>query len=138
MAKKVKTLTKLKKDLDSIFSKFIRLRNANDYGWVKCVTCIKMDHWKKLQAGHFISRRHLSTRWDEDNVQVQCYGCNVMQQGRQFEFSKWLDDKYGAGKSDQLLQKSRELKKFDRYELERLHLEYKQEVEYHLNRIGEL
>lgn len=61
-----------------------------------------------------------------------------MQQGRQFEFGKWLDDKYGAGKSDELLQKSRELKKFDRYELERLHLEYKQEVEYHLNRIGEL
>lgn len=136
--KKLKTIPKLKKELDSIFSRFIRLRNADDDGYVSCVTCLKVDHWKNLQCGHFMSRRHSSTRWDEDNCQVQCYSCNVMQQGKQYEFSKWLDKTFGEGKSDELLIKSRESRKFDRYELERMHLEYRQEVEYHLNRIGEL
>lgn len=140
MAKrKAKTLTKLKAELDKVFSRYIRLRRADsETGDAICVTCGIIKHWKELQNGHFMSRRHSSTRWDEDNCQVQCYSCNVMQQGKQYEFSLWLDNYYGEGKADELLAKSRETRKFDRYELERMHLEYKQEVEFHLNRIGEL
>jgi hypothetical protein len=55
-----------------------------------------------------MSRRHYSTRWDEDNVQVQCYGCNVMNQGQQFLYSKYL----GEEMSITLLNKSREIVKF--------------------------
>ena len=84
-----------------------------------------------------MSRRHLITRWNEDNCQVQCYSCNVMQQGKQYEYSKWLDYTYGKGKADQLLLESKQLRKFDRFELERMIDQYKQEVKYHLNRIGE-
>lgn len=139
MPKKEKTISKLKKELDSIFSRYIRLRNADgETGDAICVTCGKIDHWKKLQNGHFMSRRHSSTRWDEDNCQVQCYSCNVMQQGKQYEYSLWLDDYYGKGKSDELLARSRETVKFDRHDLAKMHLEYKQEVEFHLDRIGEL
>lgn len=44
-----------------------------------------------IGAGHFASRRHMATRWDEANVRPQCYGCNVMQAGRQWEFGRRLD-----------------------------------------------
>jgi hypothetical protein len=135
--RKAKTLAKLKKDLDAIFSRYIRLRNANELGEAICVTCGIVKHWKELQNGHFMSRRHQVTRWNEDNCQVQCYSCNVMQQGKQFEYSIWLDNKYGKGKADELLQKSKGTLKLDRYDVERMILEYKQEVEYHLDRIGE-
>jgi len=65
--------------LDTVFSQYIRRKDAiNEIA--TCVTCNKKDHYKKLQCGHFMSRRHYSTRWDENNVGVQCYGCNITNQ----------------------------------------------------------
>jgi hypothetical protein len=98
--------------LDSIFSQYIRLRySKNEIS--ECVTCGKQDHWKKLQAGHFISRKHYATRYDEDNVQVQCSGCNVFRYGEQYLFSKYL----GVDLSEELLMKSRKIQKFTDNEL---------------------
>jgi len=98
--------------LDNIFSQYIRLRySKNEIS--ECVTCGKQDHWKKLQAGHFVSRKHYATRWDEDNVQVQCSGCNVFRYGEQYLFSKYL----GTDLSEELLMKSRKIQKFSDNEL---------------------
>ena len=106
MPKKL-TRSKLVKKLDNIFSQYIRLSNSvNDIA--ECVTCNKKDHWKKMQCGHFQSRKHYSTRWDERNVAVQCAGCNVFRYGEQFKFSLYL----GVKLSEELLQKSRETVKF--------------------------
>ena len=55
-----------------------------------------------------MSRKSYSTRWDEENCAPQCYGCNVMQQGQQFLFSKYIDEKYGEGYSQVLLIKSKQ------------------------------
>ena len=107
MPKKKLTRSKLVKKLDNIFSQYIRLSNSvNDIA--ECVTCNKKDHWKKMQCGHFQSRKHYSTRWDERNVAVQCAGCNVFRYGEQFKFSLYL----GGKLSEELLQKSRETVKF--------------------------
>ena len=98
--------------LDNIFSQYIRLRySKNEIS--ECVTCGKQDYWKKLQAGHFVSRKHYATRWDEDNVQVQCSGCNVFRYGEQYLFSKYL----GSDLSEELLIKSRKIQKFTDNEL---------------------
>jgi hypothetical protein len=110
--------------LDTIFSQFIRLKySKNEIS--KCVTCGKKDHWKKLQAGHFISRKHYTTRWDEDNVQVQCVGCNVYRYGEQYLFSKYL----GQELSDELMAKSRSIAKFSDVELLEMIKEYKDKVD---------
>jgi hypothetical protein len=111
MAKKPSRKTIITK-LDNIFSQYIRLRySKNEIS--ECVTCGKQDHWKKLQAGHFVSRKHYATRWDEDNVQVQCSGCNVFRYGEQYLFSKYL----GVDLSEELLMKSRKIQKFTDSEL---------------------
>jgi 5-methylcytosine-specific restriction endonuclease McrA len=111
MAKKPSRKTIITK-LDNIFSQYIRLRySKNEIS--ECVTCGKQDHWKKLQAGHFVSRKHYATRWDEDNVQVQCSGCNVFRYGEQYLFSKYL----GVDLSEELLIKSRKIQKFTDSEL---------------------
>jgi hypothetical protein len=78
--------------LDTVFSQYIRRKDAIE-DIAKCVTCGKNDHYKKLQCGHFMSRRHYSTRWHENNVGVQCYGCNISRHGEQFKFSLYLGDK---------------------------------------------
>ena len=97
-----KSVSKLKKEVDSWFSKYIRLRDATDMGVAQCFTCGKVDHYKKLQNGHFQSRRHHNTRWDEKNCQVQCVKCNMFGQGEQYKFGMYLDAKYGLGTAEEL------------------------------------
>ena len=128
MAKKL-TRSKLVKKLDAVFSQYIRLKDADEFGNATCFTCGKVDHWKKLQNGHFQSRKHYATRWDEMNCQVQCAGCNVFRYGEQFLFSKYLDEKYYDGASDTMFFKAKETVKFADFELEEMILKYKNLVD---------
>ena len=109
--------------LDKVFSEYIRRRYAKK-DIATCVTCGKKDHWKKLQAGHFMSRKHYATRWDEQNVEVQCSACNVFRYGEQYLFAKYL----GAEKADMLLAKSRETVKFPDWEIQEMIELYKTKI----------
>ena len=115
MSKKVKRSTIVKK-LDTIFSQYIRKKNS-DHGKAKCFTCGKIDDWKKLQNGHFQSRRHYSTRWMEQNCQVQCQKCNIWNSGEQFIYGQNLDKKFGKGTAEELHIKAHKQIKFQNYEL---------------------
>ena len=126
--------SKVVKRLDTVFSEYIRLRNADNNGNVTCFTCGKVDYWKGkgMQCGHFQSRRHYSTRWDETNCQVQCYGCNVMQQGRQYQFGLNLEKKYGIGVAEKLLIKSKQTVKYSNDDLKEMILYYNNLVNQYL------
>tara|TARA_R110000822_G_scaffold35397_1_gene99827 strand:+ start:263 stop:673 length:411 start_codon:yes stop_codon:yes gene_type:complete len=125
-----KTISKLKKELDTIFSLYIRLRDATNEGLVKCFTCHKVSHYKSgMQNGHFQSRRHTSTRWDGQNCQVQCVRCNMFNQGEQFKFGLNLDTKYGEGTADKLVFISNQTRKFVKADYELLLTYYKALVE---------
>ena len=128
MPKKI-TRSKIVKKLDTVFSQYIRQKNAvNEIA--TCFTCGKQDYWKKLQNGHFQSRRHYSTRWDETNCQVQCAGCNVFKYGEQFIFGKKLDEKYGEGTAEELYIKAKKIVKLSNYELIDLINRYKNFLSY--------
>lgn len=86
---------KLKEKLDKVFSLWVRQSNADDNEYCKCVTCGKIAHWKEMDAGHYIPRNILATRWDERNVQPQCRGCNRFGGGKPDEYAIWLRQKYG-------------------------------------------
>ena len=74
---KVKTPKQKWKALaDKCFSEFIRLRDSDEHGRVKCITCSHTGHWRTLQCGHWITRGHEATRFDERNCNTQCRGCN--------------------------------------------------------------
>jgi len=128
MPKKI-TRSKIVKKLDTVFSQYIRQKNAvNEIA--TCFTCGKQDHWKKLQNGHFQSRRHYSTRWNEQNCQVQCAGCNVFKYGEQFIFGKKLDQKYGEGTAEELYIKAKKIVKLSNNELIDLINNYKNFLSY--------
>jgi hypothetical protein len=127
MAKKL-TRSKLVKKLDTIFSQYIRQKNSID-GIATCFTCGKKDHWKKLQNGHFQSRRHYSTRWDEINCQVQCAGCNVFKYGEQYVFGNKLDQKFGSGTAARLHIKAKQMIKLADFEIEDMIKRYKDFVD---------
>ena len=110
MPKKAKkpTRSKLVKKLDTVFSQYIRLSNADNNGNCTCITCDKTFFWKEIKAGHFMSRKHYSIRWDERNVKPQCVACNVYIYGEQYKFSK----KLGEDLSDELYLLSKNIIKY--------------------------
>jgi hypothetical protein len=121
--------SKLIKKLDTVFSLYIRQRySINEIS--KCFTCGKEDHYKKLQCGHFQSRKHYSTRWDEINCQVQCAGCNVFKYGEQFIFGKNLNLEFGEGTSEELYLKAKQIIKFSNNDLEDLITNYNSLITY--------
>ena len=125
----MKTIRKLKKELDTIFSLYIRLRESEE-GLVQCFTCNKVSHYKSgMQNGHFQSRKHLATRWNETNCQVQCVGCNMFKAGEQYKFSINLDAKYGEGTSEYLEFTARTIMKVSRIDYEEKISYYKELVE---------
>jgi hypothetical protein len=126
MSKKIKRST-LVKNLDTIFSIYIRRKDAiNDIA--KCVTCGKEDHWSKLQNGHWASRRHYSTRWDERNCNVQCSGCNVFRAGEIYLYTKYLCSKYGDNFPEELYKLSQKIVKFTDSDLQDMIQHYKEKV----------
>lgn len=97
---KIKTL---KRKVWNIFSLYVRLRDCDDDGYAKCITCEAVKFWKSdgLQAGHFISREFSSTFLEETNVHAQCASCN-MRSGMPDEYAKFIDDTYGEDERERL------------------------------------
>jgi len=126
----MKTISKLKKELDKWFSLYIRLRDANEYGMVQCFTCGIVRGYKDgMQNGHFQSRKHMATRFDEENCQNQCIKCNIFRSGEQYLFSLRLDEKYGEGTAEELEHLARTTLKISRVEYEEQIRYYKLIVE---------
>ena len=75
--KKTKTRWQIVKELDAIFSKFIRLRDADNKWMCICITCWEILHWKKIQCWHFLSRSNYKYRRDENNCFPQDVACNI-------------------------------------------------------------
>lgn len=107
--------SKLIKNLDVIFSQYIRLKYADNNGMVKCFTCEKVGHWKNggIQCGHFRSRRFYATRFDENNCRPQCVRCNMFDSGRSYEFALNL----GEQLAKEMFLKSQKTIKFTNDEL---------------------
>ena len=123
MSKKV-SRKNLVKRLDTVFSQYIRLRNANAQGIAECYTCGVKKNWKQLQCGHFQSRKHYGTRFDETNCQVQCVSCNVYKYGEQYKFGVRLDKDFGQGTAESLHAKAIKITKYSNNDLQELITKY--------------
>lgn len=108
---KVRSQAKLKKDLDKVFSLYIRQKYAKDNGESRCYTCGRVAHYKDLQNGHFVSRAHLATRYSEDNCRPQCVGCNIFGNGKTAVFASKLDSELGEGTVARLYREAQKITK---------------------------
>ena len=108
-----KTYAQLKKQLDKVFSEYSRRLRADEDGIVSCITCSKRRPWNQgIDAGHYISRSYLSTRWDIRNVWPQCKGCNGFGNGMADEYALFLVGEYGDEILWKLNQKKHETVKY--------------------------
>lgn len=115
--KKKYSISTLTKKLDTVFSVYVRLLHCDNRGMVRCFTCDRVEPWRKIQNGHFQSRRFMSTRFHLANCAPQCYACNVGMSGMQYEYGKRIDKNYGPGTADEIVLLSRQIKKFTADEL---------------------
>ena len=119
--KKLPSLAKLKRRLDILFSQWIRRRDTVTDGMGVCITCCTV---ARLQAGHFIKRQHLATRWDERNVHGQCPRCNLWLHGNEGEYCNILIKRYGQDVVDELMRLKRTTVKMTRSDYEDLLRKY--------------
>jgi hypothetical protein len=110
------------------FSEYIRLRDSDENGYCICITSGRRVHWTECDAGHFISRRHMATKYDEQNVHAQGRFDNRFAAGQQFIYAKEIDKKYGKGTADKLLIRSRMTAKIGKFEIDNLTKHYKEEA----------
>ena len=103
--------SKVVKDLDAIFSQYIRLKYANEYGEVECYTCGSKMNWKEAQNGHFYSRARYTTRWDEANCRVQDYRCNVALSGNYIVYTRNMLAEIGTEALDLIEYRSKSIEK---------------------------
>jgi hypothetical protein len=123
--KRVKTQAQLKKELDRVFSIYIRQKYADSQGNVACYTCGKVMHWKLIQNGHFVSRQYLATRWDENNCRPQCIGDNIFGNGKPLDFEERLKAELGADYVEEMKASRHQSLKLDRHWYEEQISKYK-------------
>ena len=99
---KAKSISKLKTELDDIYSLYIRHLYADSDGNIKCYTCDTIKPIKEMQNGHFWSRKHLSTRWNDDNCRPQCLSCNFFNNGNYRIYTREMLNELGEDKYQQL------------------------------------
>lgn len=116
---------------DNAFSKFIRLRDSDENGICVCITCRTRRHWSEMTCGHYIKRRHLATRWDEENAAAQCYECQQRAEGDPGFFeghAKAMMQRFGFGVIARLSVKKNIHIKMTQAEADEIAREYRERV----------
>ena len=126
--KKEKSVSKLMHELDAVFSRFIRLSSADSEGICTCFTCGHKVPWKKIHAGHFVSRFYKATRWREENVKSQCMMCNLWRRGDPVTFREKLVNLYGDVLVEAMEASRHQINKLDKVTLAAKVSEYEQKI----------
>lgn len=124
---KAKSLQILINELDAVFSKYIRYRDMRD-GKVICFICGAKVPFAEAQAMHYVDRDQMATRYDEMNVNGGCENCNCYDGNHKARYFAKLFLIHGQDNVLSMINRSRLLQKFMRFELEYLIIEYTEKV----------
>lgn len=117
MAKK-KTIAGLVDEAAVILQRIVRKKAADENGYCKCVTCGKVDHWKKMHGGHFIPRGHTIHKLLEENIHPQCVSCNTFRaESAKVNYWIYMADTYGEDFVRELVHTKNDVCKYTRPEI---------------------
>ena len=94
LMKKTKTKQYYKNIFDRIFSKYIRLRDSDQYWIITCPLCWQKVPIKRAQNMHFVHRNITKYRFDENNCFAGCYRCNVTLHGNYAVYTLFMINKF--------------------------------------------
>ena len=127
-----KSLKRLKAEVWLLFSRYIRLRDClKTTGTLesgKCISCPREVPFKDSDAGHFVAGRGNSILFDETCTHLQCKRCNGVLHGNQLPYRRAIVQMYGEGYDEYLENKAKEVKQFERWELEEMKEMYKRKI----------
>jgi rubredoxin len=112
---------------DKAFSAYIRARDEVG-GNFRCPTCGRTMPIEQADAGHYISRRFMATRFDEVNVNAQCRSCNRFKEGAHFLYRQWLVEKHGEQEVELLEARAQSPSGFSAMDLSLIAIEYKKKL----------
>lgn len=101
----------LKAKLDTVFSLYIRLRDA------RCITCFSPDD---LECSHYYGRSDPSVRYDPLNCHAQCKTCNGRHNWNREPYTRVMLRLYGEAGMAELDRKRREYVKLEDSDYEEL------------------
>lgn len=119
----------LKEKLDRSFSTYIRLRDSDENGYIRCYCCGKFLPWKESQNMHFIPRQHMGTRFDEVNCHAGCIKCNYYNNGNIEAYTLHLIRDYNDEIIERLTLKKMIGRKFSDFEYKELTKYYNKEAD---------
>lgn len=125
---KVRRKPNLVTKLDKVFSIYIRLRDAMPNGYFKCISCGQIKRFDQADCGHFYGRKHMATRFDEDNCSAECSSCNRFVSDHLIGYQTNLIKKIGIGRFELLGVKAHSTKKWCDFELEAMIKHYTNEA----------
>ena len=128
-SRKSPSLSTLIDRLDTIFSKYIRLRDAMPSGVFRCISCGKIKPISQADCGHFHSRIHMSTRFSEDNCNAECRMCNRFSADHLIGYRENLIKKIGEQRFLLLEVRAKQTHKYAHFEIEQLIKYYRARVE---------
>lgn len=122
--KKAPSIPKLKGKAQVIFNNYIRQRDSEG-GYFTCISCSKTLPVADMNAGHYVPVKNSSALiMHEWNVNGECQGCNCFDKFHLIGYRKNLIEKIGLDAVKWLEEHSRDLKKWNRTELEQLIKDY--------------
>lgn len=124
MKAEIETVQELMKAAQIVFNKYIRERDKAQ----PCISCGKTINGVRHASHYLSSGGHSNVRYNEDNVWVSCYKCNVMLSGNQIEYRKRLINKIGSDRVEWLEKNGSLIKKWTRIELIELIKKYKEKI----------
>lgn len=114
--------------LDRVFSRYIRLRDALPGGYFRCIACDRFKPIADADCGHYHSRTHMATRYDEDNCHAECRHCNRFRADHLIGYRENLIRKIGTPRYELLNSKAHTSKKWSEWELQQLIVHYTEAV----------
>lgn len=127
-SKRVKKDVDLVAKLDRVFALYIRLRDAMPSGYFKCISCGQIKPFEQSDCGHYHSRTHMGTRFDEQNCNAECRACNRFSADHLISYRENLIRKIGQGRFDYLAVKAKSTKKWSDFELKLMIKHYRELV----------
>ena len=105
----------LVKTLDQVFSEFVRLRDADENGYISCCYCGGPIYWRSANNCHFVRRGNMATRWDESNCNGGHLQCN--KEDDKIKYKTFIAFTYGVAKIVELENLGRSEVKFTESDL---------------------
>lgn len=111
---------------------YVKYRESDSFGKVKCVTCNKIlsIYDQECNAGHFISGRGNMVLFDDPHIFPQCNCCNLQGAGEQYKYAQFLRLKYGYDDNaiDEIRSMRHKTKKYTIDELKLIKYNYEKRI----------